>query len=86
MAIKKKVRTPKYEGKQRGRHPKYGRRMVRQISIGLDTRRAQQLSLIHAHLANDSCGEVTESDVMRIALDQYVISLGEEVPGLKEIV
>ena len=72
----------------RGRKPKFGTPIVRQISVGLDSRRELQLRAIYQYLSADveNLGEITDSDVMRRAFDKFVLTLAEEVPALKKII
>jgi len=77
----KKVRMP--PDQRRGRPVKFGLRIERQVSVGIDPLRARQLLLVQQHLQKTSAGTVTESDVFRNALDRLVASLLQEVPELK---
>lgn len=68
-----------------GRPAKFGARMERQISIGIDAVRDHQLTVLRVYFQSQTpVGTVSESDVMRKAFDNLVESLEKEVPALKQ--
>ena len=69
-------------GNKSGRKSKYGSKMERQVSVGLDPKREVQLGVLQKHLQRTSISTVTESDVMRYAFDRLVASLEKGVPEL----
>jgi len=82
----KKLAVVAETARGRGRPTRFATPMTSQVPVGLDAVRHEQLRILRDYLQAFSAGDVTSSDVMRKAFDEYVCKVAKEVPALQDTI